>query len=66
MNKDQNSSNISWVFWIAGFLFTVGFTGLLSDPQFNMANWWEKILVGIVVYILWPLFLGSYLFENFK
>lgn len=59
MDDDKKISiKLSWFpFWMAGFLFTVGYGGV--DPLINTFPWWKQIFCWIASYILWPLLLGA-------
>ena len=47
-HKGQIGASLAGVIWFIGWLFTIGYTGLV---------WW-KIILGIVV---WPYYLGVFL-----
>jgi hypothetical protein len=47
-HKGQTAASLAGVIWFIGWLFTIGYVGLV---------WW-KIILGIVV---WPLFLGTFI-----
>lgn len=51
---------LSWTpFWIAGFLFTLGYVGV--DPVLDTYPAWKQVLIWIGSYWLWPLILGDHL-----
>jgi len=52
------SASITIPFWTAGFLYTAGV--LLSYPSemFSVEPWYTQPMVWLVVYVLWPAFLG--------
>lgn len=47
-HKGQTAASLAGCIWFIGWLFTIGYAGLV---------WW-KIILGIVV---WPLFLGQFI-----
>ena len=54
--KEQAKINFSWTpFWVAGWLFTLGYT--LAD--FEGVEWWVTVPMIIISYFAWPLFLGN-------
>jgi len=71
MNKNEKpkvevkvSANVTIPFWTAGFLYTAGV--LLSQPSeaFFAAPWYTQLMAGVVVYVLWPAFLGMLHFSG--
>jgi len=55
-----NQTNIAWLFWMAGFLFTIGI-GAMDDILFVQGlSFWDKLLQGALAYITWPFILGVY------
>ena len=49
--------SFSWLpFWMAGFLFTVGY---VFDPVIVASQtWYESVIATVLTYIMWPLILG--------
>ena len=45
-------TNRTW-FWMMGFLFTMGYTGLEISGV-----WWRQVFEIVGMYILWPAVLG--------
>ena len=55
-----NNINLSWKwFWVAGWLFTVGFVGF--SPTLGNETFWTKSVVYVVSYLFWPMILGLHL-----
>ena len=51
---------ISWLpFWMAGFLFSLGYVGL--DPLLGTYPLWQQVLIMVGSFVVWPLALGSHL-----
>lgn len=56
--KEKVKFTLSWTMpWIAGALFTVGYTG--PPPGFEEWSWYEMIGYWLLHYFLWPLILGA-------
>lgn len=53
----NNYTSFSWMpFWIAGFMFTLGYVGI--DPTFYTLKLWEQIVITMVCFLVWPFTLG--------
>ena len=58
--ETDNRKEFSWhPLWIAGFLFTLGITGV-PDVLFTYSIW-QQAIIWIISYIIWPLTLGMHL-----
>ena len=58
--NEKSEKSFSWTpFWIAGFLFTLGITGV-PDVLFTYPIW-QQVIIWIISYIIWPLTLGMHL-----
>lgn len=60
--KITNMTTIGALFWLAGFLFQVGFSNELLWVESE--KWFENIIVIGIRYIGWPFFLGLELGGN--
>lgn len=56
MEKIVYKSNM-WVFWLAGFLFTLGYVGIDME-WYATLNRFQQIGCWILTYLIWPLLLG--------
>jgi hypothetical protein len=57
--NNNNKSHISFWFWVAGYMFTLGY--MSSIINLESMKWWQQILTLIATYVFWPLVLGSYI-----
>jgi len=56
--KIEITNMVSWAIpWTVGFMYTFGLT---VDKSWDTLNWWAKLLMAIVYYLVWPLMLGAH------
>lgn len=58
--KAENQIHIEYIFWTAGFLFTIGIVSntYINDMINLNLNFFDKVGFWIGFYILWPFILG--------
>jgi len=54
-----NQTGIGWMFWSAGFLFSLGI-GALDEFFIEGVSAWTGFWNGIICYLAWPVILGIY------
>jgi len=53
------SAKLTVPLWTMGFLYTVGQLSVYPIGEFLSSPWYSQVVVGILLYFLWPFFLGA-------